>query len=69
MNRRELGLALSAFAALRSISAEAQSEASAGDGSKLVHSALFSFDKLPVNISPNGMTARAALRGTPATGE
>ena len=69
INRRELGFALSAFAALGGLSADAQSETSAGDGLKLVHSALFSFDKLPVKKSPNGMESRAVLRGTLATGE
>ena len=69
INRRELGFALSAFAALGGLSAEAQSETSAGEGPKLVHSALFSFDELPVKTSSNGMTTRAVVRGTLATGE
>lgn len=69
MNRRELGLALSAFAALGGLSAQAQSEAPAGEGTKLVHSALFPFDKLPVKKSSNGMESRAVVRGTLATGE
>ncbi len=69
MNRRELGLALSAFAALGGLSAEAQSEGSAEVGPRLVHSALFPFDKLPVKTSSNGMQSRAVLRGTLATGE
>lgn len=65
MDRRELGLALSAFAALGSISAEAQS----GEDSKLVHSEIFAFDKLPANTGKNGMVSRAVVRGTLATGE
>lgn len=69
INRRELGFALSAFAALGGLSADAQSETSAGEGPKLVHSALFSFDKLPVKTSSSGMTTRAVVRGTLATGE
>ena len=69
INRRELGFALSAFAALGDLSAEAQSRASTSDGPRLLHSNLFSFDKLPVKTSTNGMTSRAVLRGTLATGE
>ncbi len=69
MNRRELGLALSAFAALGSLSAEAQGNASSTEGPRLLHSALFPFDKLPVKTSPNGMESRAVVRGTLATGE
>ena len=69
MNRRELGLALSAFAVLGSVSAQSQSDTSAQGSSKLTHSELFSYDKLPVKTSPNGMTRRAVLRGTLATGE
>jgi quercetin dioxygenase-like cupin family protein len=69
MNRRELGLTLSALAVLGSLSAEAQSSASAGDVPRLVHSQLFSYDKLPVRTAPNGMTSRAVMQGTLATGE
>jgi len=69
MNRRELGLTLSALAVVGSLSAEAQSSASAGDVPRLVHSQLFSYDKLPVRTAPNGMTSRAVMQGTLATGE
>jgi quercetin dioxygenase-like cupin family protein len=69
MNRRELGLALSAFAMLGSISAEAQSGTSSEDTPRLLHSELFSYDKLPVKTAPNGMTSRAVVHGTLATGE
>ena len=69
INRRKLGFALSAFAALGGLSADAQSETSAGEGPKLLHSALFSFDKLPAKTSSSGMTTRAVMRGTLATGE
>jgi len=69
MNRRELGLTLSAFAALGSLSAEAQSGASSEGTHKLTHSALFSYEKLPVKTSANGMTSRSVLHGTLATGE
>jgi mannose-6-phosphate isomerase-like protein (cupin superfamily) len=69
MNRRELGLALSAFAMLGNLSAEAQSGTSPEDTPKLLHSELFSYDKLPVKTAPNGMTSRAVVHGTLATGE
>ena len=69
MNRRELGLTLSAFAMLSGLSASAQSGSSSGDAPKLLHSELFSYDKLPVKTSPNGMTSRAVVHGTLATGE
>jgi mannose-6-phosphate isomerase-like protein (cupin superfamily) len=65
MDRRELGFALSAFAALGGMSAEGQS----GEGSTLAHSEIFAFDKLPVNTGKNGMASRAVIRGTLATGE
>ncbi len=69
MNRRELGLALSAFAMLGSLSAEGQNGASTGDVPKLVHSEVFSYYKLPVKTASNGMTSRAVVQGTLATGE
>ncbi len=69
MNRRDLGLTLSAFAMLGSLTAEAQSGGASEEGARLVHSELFSYDKLPVKTSPNGMTSRAVVRGTLATGE
>jgi len=69
MNRRELGLALSAFAMLGSLAADAQSGVSPGDVQKLLHSEVFSHDKLPAKTAPNGMTSRAVVRGTLATGE
>jgi mannose-6-phosphate isomerase-like protein (cupin superfamily) len=69
MNRRELGVALSAFAMIGSLSAEAQSGASSEGAPRLLHSELFAYDKLPVRTAPNGMTTRAVMRGTLATGE
>jgi mannose-6-phosphate isomerase-like protein (cupin superfamily) len=69
MNRRELSLTLSAFAMLGSLSAAAQSETTSDGSPKLIHSALFSYGKLPVKIAPNGMQTRAVLHGTLATGE
>lgn len=69
MNRRELGLTLSAFAMLGSLSAEAQNISSSDDTPTLLHSELFTYDKLPVHTAPNGMTSRAVVHGTLATGE
>ena len=68
MNRRELGLALSAFAIIGSLSADAQS-GSLPEDEKLLHSEVFPYEKLPVNTAANGMTSRAVVRGTLATGE
>lgn len=71
MNRRNLGLMLSAFAAVGSITSETALEAqsSAGSGPTLAHSEIFAFDKLAVNTGANGMASRAVIRGTLATGE
>jgi quercetin dioxygenase-like cupin family protein len=69
MNRRELGLTLSGFAMLGSLCAEAQSSPATEEDPRLLHSELFSYDKLPVTTAPNGMTSRAVVRGTLATGE
>lgn len=73
MNRRELGAALSAFAVFGSVfgaeQTEAQVPAVGGEGTLLAHSEIFSYDQLPVRSSGNGMTSRAVLRGTLATGE
>jgi quercetin dioxygenase-like cupin family protein len=69
MNRRELGLMLSAMAVLGSDSAEGQGDASSGDAPKLLHSEIFSYDKLLVKTAANGMTSRAVVHGTLATGE
>ena len=69
MDRRELTLALSGFAALGSIMAEAQSPNASGSEPTLAHSQIFAFDKLPAHSSPNGMVSRSVIRGTLATGE
>src|ERR1700760_3884674 len=68
INRRELGLALSAFVALGAVGARAQSAGEA-DAPKLLHSELFSYDKLTAKTAANGMVSRAVMRGTLATGE
>jgi len=69
LNRRELGLALSAFALLGAGTAEGQAGAVSGDVHSLVRSALFPYDALPVKPSANGGTSRAVAQGTLATGE
>lgn len=69
MDRRELGLALSAFAALGCGPARAQANAASADGATLAHSEIFAFDRLPVRAAANGMTSRAVIRGTLSTGE
>jgi quercetin dioxygenase-like cupin family protein len=70
MNRRELGVALSAFALLASEPAEGQAAAGgSSDGPSLTHSEIFAFEKLPVKTSASGMVTRAVIRGTLATGE
>jgi quercetin dioxygenase-like cupin family protein len=68
LNRRDLCMALSAFAALGGVAADAQTGSSSG-APRLVHSALFPFDQLPVAASKNGGASRAVIHGTLATGE
>lgn len=67
LNRRDLGLMLSAFATLGGAISAAQSRT--GEGALLAHSEIFTFDKLPVSTGTNGMATRAVIRGTLATGE
>ena len=79
LNRRDLCVALSALAALStvSLSAEAPAEAqstpeptpAAGPGGKLSKSVVFPFALLPVKHSANGGAGRAVLSGTLPTGE
>ena len=66
MNRRELGVALSALAMMSGLTAEAQT---AGAEPPLLKSAIFPYDALAVKHSANGGESRAVLRGTLATGE
>lgn len=68
MDRREMGIALSAFAALGFARAEGQTGPSS-DGPQLAHSEIFAFDKLPVSTGRNGMVSRAVVRGNLSTGE
>ncbi|MGA7159196.1 MAG: cupin domain-containing protein [Acidobacteriaceae bacterium] len=66
LNRRDLTLALTAFASLSALGADAQPSDNAP---RLTHSQIFAFDQLPVHKAPNGMVSRSVLRGTLATGE
>jgi quercetin dioxygenase-like cupin family protein len=68
LNRRELCVALSALAAMGGAVAEGQNNAPGGEP-VLAHSEIFSFDKLPVHASANGMASRAVIQGRLATGE
>jgi quercetin dioxygenase-like cupin family protein len=68
LNRRDLFVALSAFAAMGGVAAEGQAAAGAGD-TELVRSETFPFDKLPVKKSANGGASRAVVQGVLATGE
>ena len=68
LNRRDLCVALSAFAAMSSAVAGAQ--LSAGPGEKtLAESETFPFDKLPVHHSKNGGESRPVVQGVLSTGE
>jgi quercetin dioxygenase-like cupin family protein len=68
LNRRDLCVALSAFAALGSVSAQAQAVAGGGD-KVLSDSQAFPFDKLPVSHSKNGGESRHVIQGVLPTGE
>ena len=71
LNRRDLCVALSAFAAMGSVSAEAQAPVPApslpGENT-LLKSQTFAFDKLPAHKSENGVS-RPVIQGVLATGE
>jgi quercetin dioxygenase-like cupin family protein len=75
LTRRDLCVALSAFAAMGGVVAEGQSNASPEAQSAapaepvLAHSEIFAFDKLPVHASANGGQSRAVIQGRLATGE
>jgi quercetin dioxygenase-like cupin family protein len=69
LNRRELFVALSAFAAIGGVMAEAQAGAAAGPDGKLSKSVVFNYDQLPVKQNANGGTGRQVLSGTLPTGE
>jgi len=65
MNRRDMGMALAAFASLATMKLEGQST----DEPRLAHSKIFSFADMPMHPGPNGMATRSVMHGTLATGE
>jgi quercetin dioxygenase-like cupin family protein len=67
MNRRDLCVALSSFAALAA-AIPAQGQAGSPDGPVLSAQKAYPFDKLPVKAGPNGET-RAIMQGVLPTGE
>jgi quercetin dioxygenase-like cupin family protein len=71
LDRREMLVALSAFAALGSVPAGAQAVAQKpGEGEQVLsQSQAFPFDKLPVKPSANGGASRAVIAGVLPTGE
>jgi quercetin dioxygenase-like cupin family protein len=71
LNRRDLCVALSAFAAMGGGAVEAQVARTQGPSGAnvLSHSETFPFDKLPVKHSANGGASRAVVQGVLATGE
>ena len=68
LNRRDLFVALSAFAAMGVGVVEGQAVVGPGE-TVLAQSETFPFDKLPVNKSANGGASRAVVQGVLATGE
>jgi mannose-6-phosphate isomerase-like protein (cupin superfamily) len=70
LTRRDLCSALPALALLGgAFSDSAFATAQTASAALPLQSAAFSFDKLPVNRSPNGAATRPVLRGTLPTGE
>jgi len=71
LNRRDLCVALSAFAAMGSVSAKAQVPVMPGhQGEKVLsESEAFPFDQLPVTHSKNGGESRHVVNGVLPTGE
>ena len=77
LNRRDLCVALSALAALSTVTgsvpgelpAEAQATPAAGPDGKLSKSVVFPYADLPVKHSANGGSGRAVISGTLPTGE
>jgi quercetin dioxygenase-like cupin family protein len=71
LDRRELLVAFSAFAALSGMPADAQAVAQKpGEGEQVLSQPrAFPFDKLPVKPSANGGASRAVITGVLPTGE
>ncbi len=67
LNRRDLCVALSAFAAMGSVSASSQAQAMSGE-KVLSTPQAFPFDSLPVKKTENGVS-RAVIQGVLPTGE
>ena len=67
LNRRDLCVALSAFAAMGGVTAKAQTSNLPGENT-LSKSETFAFDKLPAHKSENGVS-RPVVQGVLATGE
>jgi quercetin dioxygenase-like cupin family protein len=68
LDRRDFFVALSAFAAMGSVAAEAQAVAGPGE-TTLSQSKTFPFNQLPVKPSANGGASRAVIQGVLPTGE
>ena len=69
MNRRDLCVALSTFAAVAAaLPADGQTPASSSDGPLLSKQRAYTFDELPVKEGPNGQS-RHVLQGVLPTGE
>ncbi len=66
LTRRDLGLAMAAFAALASV---AEAQAGVQSGADLSKSTVFRYDALPVVRNANGGEGRSVVRGTLPTGE
>jgi len=69
LNRRDLCVALSAFAAMGSVAAEGQAVPSLPGETVLGQSKTFPFGQLPVKKNANGGASRAVIQGVLATGE
>ncbi|HEX2917352.1 MAG TPA: cupin domain-containing protein, partial [Edaphobacter sp.] len=67
LNRRELCIALSALAAVGTLSQDGEAQARSND--VLSQSETWTFDSLPVKHNSNGGASRAVVQGVLATGE
>ena len=69
MNRRDMMMAMTAFASLGGLMAEAQEKTAASADADLSHSRVFRFEELPVVHGSNGGWSRAVTHGTLPTGK